>query len=177
MNKDTYAYLDGIPDRTSDLHNDAGFLNEPEVQAEIGNYLDIDDATAGQVLTMGESGFPEWEDVASGGIEYSTTEIDTGDKWIDGKTIYQISKIDNTPHYANDNASVSISGITIDNLIDCVYTCTSNDNYKYVVRNPSYLAAAVPPGGASPQRSDVVMTKLPVNVSSGNYLTIKYTKI
>ena len=60
---------------------------------EIPNELPADPETDGvKVLTAtttsGET-VKSWEDPATGGINYSTEEQDTGLKWIDGKTIYQ----------------------------------------------------------------------------------------
>lgn len=91
MNKKPYAWLDGIPDKSSDLYNDAGYLNENEVDNKCREWLDLDNAEDGQVLSVavdGDNAMPYWTDV-SGGVSYSTTEQDTGLTWIDGKKIYQ----------------------------------------------------------------------------------------
>lgn len=91
MNKKPYAWLDGIPDKTSDLYNDAGYLNENEVDNKCREWLDLDNAEDGQVLSVavdGDAAMPYWTDV-SGVVNYSKEEQDTGLTWIDGKKIYQ----------------------------------------------------------------------------------------
>ena len=45
--------------------------------------------TEGQVLTKGANG-SEWADPSGGGFAYSTTAVDTGNTWINGKPIYRV---------------------------------------------------------------------------------------
>ena len=66
-----------------------------------------------------------WEEVN----DYSTTEIDTGKKWIDGKPIYRkvivlptlVDAIEN-----NWTTITSVSGLNISTLIDFKYISTNN---------------------------------------------------
>lgn len=62
----------------------------PSVPESINDLSDVNISSPsnGQVLSYDNG---EWinANVSSGGIDYSTTEQDTGIKWIDGKTIYQ----------------------------------------------------------------------------------------
>lgn len=95
MTKDSYGYPTKIPTKITDLYGGDSIPTiediptSDDIVEEIEEYLDVDLATEGQVLTMGADGIVEWDDVASGGsIDYSTEEQDTGTKWIDGKEIY-----------------------------------------------------------------------------------------
>ena len=53
-------------------------------------------------------------------VDYSTTEQDTGRKWIDGKPIYQKTFVPTAPatSWSGINNSVDVSGLNIDNLIN-----------------------------------------------------------
>lgn len=62
---------------------------------------------------------------SSGGINYSTTEQRTGQKWIDGKDIYQIT-IPNIS-ISSQNMQTDLTSLSIDNVID----------YKAVYRSSS----------------------------------------
>lgn len=86
---------------------------------EIPNELPEDPATDGtKVLTAtttsGETVL-SWEDPASGGVNYSTTEQNTGLKWIDGKNIYQKTIDCGT---LPNNSSITVNTPTIDTLVD-----------------------------------------------------------
>lgn len=48
---------------------------------------------------------------SGGGVDYSTTEQNTGLKWIDGKPIYQKTIV-------YSNASVSLADLNIDEIVD-----------------------------------------------------------
>lgn len=51
---------------------------------------------------------------SSGGHNYSSTEVDTGIKWIDGKTIYQKTI---TSRATTSNTSIDLSTLSIDLII------------------------------------------------------------
>jgi len=72
-----------------------------------------------------------------GGFDYSTTEeVNTGHKWIDGKTIY--CKTYFIPSQVNLNSNEATTVFSDNNLknvdtgIDCTITASSNDIYKRV---------------------------------------------
>lgn len=66
-----------------------------------------------------------------GGISYSTTEQDTGLKWIDGKPIYQKTFSETT---CPDNSAVtvaSLSSLNIENVVDAKGFAKSNSQSGY----------------------------------------------
>ena len=67
------------------------------------DYVMIDNATNGTGKVKAT--------LFSGGINYSTTEQDTGLKWIDGKPIYQKTIV-------YTNTSVSLVDLNIDEIVD-----------------------------------------------------------
>lgn len=92
------AFLEGLPafpseDGSKVLTATTSGGNTNLSYGEIPNELPADPATDGtKVLTATtESGETtlSWEDPASGTVDYSTNEVNTGYKWIDGKDIYQ----------------------------------------------------------------------------------------
>lgn len=112
-----------------------------------------------------------WDKMAvpSGGVNYSTTEQDTGIKWLDGKPIYQ-----RTYSGTTTSTRTEIADFT-DNLIDikgnAILTYVG-DIYKFAV--PGY------PGDQNPLRfvPFILANKLVIDASSGlEYnVTIFYTK-
>lgn len=83
-----------------------------------GQYAVIDDANASLQTTYSSTKINELiSGVGGGGVDYSTTEQDTGLKWIDGKPIYQKSyhitesteKAEGEYDISNDNADMVIS--------------------------------------------------------------------
>ena len=63
---------------------------ETSAPAGSGAYATIDDNTASVSTTYSSSKIEQLiSGVGGGGVNYSTTEQDTGLKWIDGRTIYQ----------------------------------------------------------------------------------------
>ena len=52
-----------------------------------------------------------------GGLDYSTTEQDTGIKWIDGNAIYSIV-LESTTTQGNDMVLFDVSDLSIDMMID-----------------------------------------------------------
>lgn len=107
----------------------------------IGGSITGDTLPIGSVINYTGSSAPTgWEEVA----DYSTSEINTGKKWIDGKPIYRKCYSGNT---GNDNISID-SGITnlnqiisLDGMInDAVYSLSmkcggyldGNNNYSFL---------------------------------------------
>ena len=84
----------------------------PSIPENINDLSDVDISSPvnGQILTYNNG---EWinESVSSGGgVDYSTTEQDTGLKWTDGKTVYQktlhINSVTSGTSYNHDIANV-----------------------------------------------------------------------
>ena len=62
-------------------------------------------------------------DTPAGGVDYSTEEQDTGLKWLDGKSIYQITiDLETAVNVsANTDTSIcSVSGLGIDTLVNSI---------------------------------------------------------
>lgn len=70
----------------------------------------------GSILTVNSSG--EWAkgNPIGGGLDYSTTEQNTGIKWIDGKEIYQRTFEQSVGQTLS--ADIDISTLDVDNIID-----------------------------------------------------------
>ena len=124
--------IDTMPTYTSE---DRAWLDEWEEKLP---ELPEDPQTDGiKVLTAttseGET-VKSWEEPASGGVDYSTTETDTGIKWIDNKRVYRLVKqyessisVQNSAWTA---ASVNITGI---NTLISAYGVFSDACYPLMV--------------------------------------------
>lgn len=121
----------------------------------IGGSITGDTLPIGSEIDYTGSSVPAgWEEVA----DYSTNEVNTGKKWIDGKPIYRKCYSGNT---GNDNISID-SGITnIDQIIlldgminDTVYSLsmkcggyldgTNNYSFLYYIKNTNKINCAMP---------------------------------
>lgn len=73
-----------------------------------------------------------------GGIDYSTTEQDTGVKWVDGKPIYKISFSGTFQLSAQHTASIILennflNNHNVSNIIKCEGTTVNNNVYRNLV--------------------------------------------
>lgn len=69
----------------------------------------------------------ELSSTSTGGFDYSTTEVDTGQKWIDGSIIYSITYAFETPISTTSGTWVDVADNTDINLIlDSVIRGTDN---------------------------------------------------
>lgn len=95
---------------------------DEELTPALDDYLLLDSPTAGTrkilALNIGGGG--------GGGVDYSTTEQDTGLKWIDGKTIYQRTFLN-----MSNQQWVDISGLNIDGVINRFGAWQDNGNVWY----------------------------------------------
>lgn len=101
---DGVIYFDGttVPDGYEETNPPSGS----------GQYAVIDDANASLQTTYSSSKIEQLiSGIGGGGIDYSTTEQDTGLKWIDGKPIYQKTIV-------YTNTSVSLVDLNIDEIVD-----------------------------------------------------------
>ena len=95
-----------------------GLTGENKTPAWVDNPLPaITGATTGQILKLtGENKTPSWEDEYSyTPPAYSETEVNTGQKWIDGKNIF-CKVISFTTH--NTSSALILGEISIDTLIE-----------------------------------------------------------
>lgn len=103
---DGVIYFDGttVPDGYEETNPPSGS----------GQYAVIDDANASLQTTYSSSKIEQLiSGIGGGGIDYSTTEQDTGLKWIDGKPIYQKTFI------ITQNATwEDLTSLNIDNCIE-----------------------------------------------------------
>ena len=110
-------------------------------------------------------------------LDYSTTEQNTGRKWIDGKPIYQKTFVPVAPatYWSGTNNTIDVSGLNIDNLIN---TEAQGQN----IYNSNYFSLKM----VSDQTNTIVLdpTKSNILVYLGNTnaparvfdFTIQYTK-
>ena len=96
-------------------------------------------ATTGQILKLtGENKTPSWADEYSyTPPAYSETEVNTGQKWIDGKDIYR-KVITGTFPVISGTASQEVGQLDCDNIIAITSLLDRTDNYKYVNFFQSY---------------------------------------
>lgn len=132
---DGVIYFDGdtVPD---------GY-EETSAPSGSGAYATIDDNTASVSTTYSSSKIEQLiSGIGGGGVNYSTTEQDTGLKWVDGRTIYQKT-------YVFENLYVDFGQdfeFTDSNLTNCMlikgwniwynptdsgYTCVTNTAVQY----------------------------------------------
>lgn len=114
---------------------------------------------------------------AGGGVNYSTTEQDTGLKWVDGKSIYQKTFLFNNLTTGENVLELGNSS-DFDVVIDYEFTCIrNNDRYVNIGFTNVWGEATI-----SLFNFRNVDNKLKVSVTSGYYaasdfyITIRYTK-
>ena len=114
-------------------YNDGVWINYTPVTALSGlTDVTITSATDGQVLIYDDG---EWINgaQASGGLNYSTSEQDTGLKWTDGKSIYQ--KTFELASGTISSGSLAVATQTgVDTVINSECTCNqTNNSRKYAL--------------------------------------------
>lgn len=115
----TISYTDNT---TAGYNTKIGSISINGVSTDINmksvGYTDLTGGTGVQIggISVGNSITPVYAPAGGGGgIDYSTSEQDTGLKWIDGRSIYQITFI--TPSIRIDNSGINI-GQYMANLSD-----------------------------------------------------------
>ena len=136
---------------------------------------------ANDVLTKTASGI-EWKAPSGGGGEpdYSTTEVDTGVKWVDGKTIYKKS-LEAEAHFtvqSTEQVMMVFSIPSVDRImkIDGMVGDYANQYYPlntYIGANHYFIARGGFRGG---NRDVVVDYKVPDEVFGRIWITVYYTK-
>ena len=93
---------------------------------------DTTGASTGDVLGLtGEGKIPGWI-TPSNSIDYSTSEQDTGRKWIDGKSIYQKTFTLSSGSLATRSLLIPTDDLAVENIIDVygsLYNDTESRNY------------------------------------------------
>lgn len=109
-----------------------------------------------------------------GGISYSTTEQDTGLKWIDGKPIYQ-KTYHITESAETEEKEYDISNDNVDTMIECnalVRAGTGGGNNVYTaprIINGTYFISV------SASDTSIVITAISYKFTEA-YVTLRYTK-
>lgn len=155
------VFLNNQLERIAD-YIDAGKAGGGSLTVNLSGVGDMTGATAGQAGAHGLvpapaagdqgkvlTGAGTWVDQSSGGVNYSTSEQDTGLKWIDGKTIYQKSVVFTTG--ATDTYHRLQTGIIAEKILKVeFYGYNTNDQYNITMcgyKNPvpmDYAIACLP---------------------------------
>lgn len=119
------------------------------------------------------------EEGGAGGIDYSTTEQDTGLKWIDGKEIYQKTAfIENVTINKNSSTEVNISSYFTGVSGIVKFECTA---YSSSIYPAIYVGTELTGYGIgvciNANTGKIVFTRgSDSNVTISVYLTLQYTK-
>ena len=161
------AAIGDVSDNLSTLTETVNNLDIPD------NITDLDDVTVssiqpGQVLAWDGAKFVNVDQSGGGTINYSTDEQNTGQKWIDGNDIYQISYVTTSSVTLNNSSWVAVfnkSGIS--KMINAeTVRYTAGGDYISVACNAFNNNGAI--------SFQVFNTSLSFN--PGSVFTIKYTK-
>ena len=127
-------------------------------------------ATTGQILKLtGENKTPAWADEYSyTPPAYSETEVNTGQKWIDGKDIFEIVVAFDFPEItATTNVSITTLDINLFIISIDVFAKYTNDNEGFPALPKTYSYSA----------GTVSMNNVSVAYSEARgYCVIRYTK-
>ena len=111
------------------------------------------------------------------GITYSTAETDTGDKWIDGKAIYQ--KILTVGAKKANDQSVATGVTGLYQMLDMrgmLYASTSYSGYAFVVPAPKTQNVNYQIGLEYNKASNAVIIATTSRTYASGFIVIKYTK-
>lgn len=118
---------------------------------EVGDGLEYDSDT-GELSSTG------------GGYNYSTTEVSTGQKWVDGKDIYSlVIGLESPVSVPSTQGDITVPGLpAIDTLLDAVFYRTSD---KWCVR-----------GGCAYSGTNKLIPRVPNGLTNCNMIQLTYTK-
>lgn len=138
----SYGYIDTLGD--SNVEQIGGFsegLNVTPVKVKRVSYTnDVSNGEKIGSLVVGDSSYNVYQKPSSN-IDYSTTEQNTGKKWIDGRDIYQITFYTPTVNSTTFVAVLGDSGdINLDILVNAFGSATYVSNgARQVVPIPQYF--------------------------------------
>jgi hypothetical protein len=140
-----------------------------------GVYATIDDNTASVSTTYSSSKIEQLiSGIGGGGVSYSTSEQDTGLKWIDGRTIYQKS-------YEETSGTIRLDyNFTDSNLINCILTdlttviVGTDKSWKLDLYNWRLLMST---GELRITAIDQTNPTYPLGNDKKAYITIQYVKL
>lgn len=162
----SYGYIDTLGD--SNVEQIGGFsqgANVTPVNVKRVSYTnDVSNGEKIGSLTVGDTSYNVYQK-ANVNINYSTTEQDTGKKWVDGKTIYVQTFL--IPNDININISWTDLNITINNIVDIIKgEAIRSDSHGEI-----YLNYRAYNNGVS------CCTNVgSINLGANSYVTVYYTK-
>lgn len=112
--------LDAIAKQIEDMptfsSSDRDWLDEWEDKLpELPDDPETDGVKVLTATTLSGETVKSWEEPESGNVDYSTSEVDTGIRWTDGKTIYR--RVVNIGALPDSSTKTITLGLTIDTLI------------------------------------------------------------
>ena len=114
---------------------------------------------------------------ATGGIDYSTTEQDTGIKWIDGKTIYKKTIVSSLPNATEKYIPSGISDIDTVIKLEGFAQNESGGGFTLPSVTPAGVSYSVSLGFSKAQNNSISLNAGVDRSTFTGYLTIYYTKI
>lgn len=168
----SYGYIDTLGD--SNVEQIGGFsegLNVTPVKVKKVSYTnDVSNGEKIGTLIVGDTSYNVYQKPNTS-INYSTTEQDTGIKWVDGKTIYQRTVYATAQTYLTNSAWSTIpwnsSFNNIAYLIEAVQHGVSPNAYQQI----RFIADSGTIKGAS-----AVSDNYPPTLATNQYVTFYYTK-
>lgn len=126
-----FPLTDGKKALTATTSEGATSLAYEEIPAELPADPQSDGTRVLTATTSSGETVKSWEEIEESGIQYSTTEQKTGQKWIDGKDIYvkvvNLSETLTVPSQTWTDTGVDSSDIDL--LIDAKFYDTNHVNY------------------------------------------------
>lgn len=107
-----YPVTDGKKVLTATTDSGDTSLSYEEIESELPAEPSADGVKVLTATTESGETVLSWDDPAGGGLDYSTTEQNTGVKWIDGKNIYRIVvELGALPNATTKNVAHNITNI------------------------------------------------------------------
>ena len=167
----TYAKTSDIPTKLSQLSNDTGYVTPETIDVPIQTRT-----VNGNLLTPDEHKNVSIN-ISGGGTDFSESSTKTGEKWIDGKPIYKITK----KWIANSKTVIAPlefpHGISnIDTIVNCNAFYTSDD-LKNEVMDFSGAYIGIPGFAITTDSNMLTETFLTVDKTSGSISAKQYANL
>lgn len=112
-----------------------------DVNPPAGQGCEIDDANVSLSTTYSSSKIEQLiSGVGGGGVDYSTTEQDTGLKWLDGRTIYQKTYVFNDGNFGMDFTFTDSALINCSIIRGWNYFQNNDNGYSYTDTAIQYIS-------------------------------------